>query len=119
VVSSFRSHGNLRNSRLPRSSAWTDYDSLAALGFANLVEPRRLVLGLLARAAADAERGSGSCRRFCGCNCCRRHAGCIKAVKAAGKVKSSKKVKLRMMTRLRGVSVRGDWLKSVREQQVT
>jgi len=45
---------------LPRSSALTEDDSLAALGFANLVEPRYVVLGLLERADADAERGAGS-----------------------------------------------------------
>jgi hypothetical protein len=77
-------------------------DSRAALGFANRVEPRRARLGLWLRAAAaGAQRGSGSCRRLCVCDCCRRH-GCVKAFKAAGKLKSSKKSK-RRMTRLGGV----------------
>ena len=64
-------------------------DSLAALGFANRVAPRRAALGLLVRGA---KRGSGSCRRLCVGDCCRRH-DCVKAVKAIGKLKSSKKSK--------------------------
>jgi len=53
-------------------------------------------------ADADAERRSGSSRRFCASDRCRLHDGCIKAIKAAGKLKSSKK-RERRMTRLGGV----------------
>jgi hypothetical protein len=79
-------------------------DSLAALGFANRGEPRRVASRLLVcgDADADAERRSGSSRRFCASDRCRLHDGCIKAIKAAGKLKSSKK-RVRRMTRLGGV----------------
>jgi hypothetical protein len=56
--------------RLPGSTVdLTGADSLAALGFANRFESRRMALKL--RVIPDPDRRSGSCPRFCAIDRCR------------------------------------------------